>query len=71
VNFQEAVHSAPAVNAKVAKHQRFGEDRMDKVPVKMREWIGPALATLGFVLELQPPAEPSARYALLTVPTWK
>jgi hypothetical protein len=23
-----------------------------KVPVKMREWIGPALATPGFVLEL-------------------
>src|ERR1700733_12894551 len=29
-----------------------------KVPVKMREWIGPALATPGFVLELQPPAQP-------------
>src|SRR5712671_5316933 len=48
-----------------------------KVPVKMREWIGPALATPGFVLELQPPAQPhrcvavEARYALLTVPTWK
>src|SRR4030081_3980520 len=24
----------------------------------MREWIGPALATPGFVLELQPPAQP-------------
>src|SRR4030088_367666 len=29
-----------------------------KVPVKMREWIGSALATPGFVLELQPPAQP-------------
>src|ERR1700675_1220589 len=29
-----------------------------KVPVKMREWIAPALATPGFVLELQPPAQP-------------
>src|SRR5258705_127616 len=29
-----------------------------EVPVKMREWIGPALATPGFVLELPPPAEP-------------
>jgi hypothetical protein len=28
------------------------------VPVKMREWIGPALATPGFMLELQPPAQP-------------
>src|SRR4030081_1471157 len=29
-----------------------------KVPVKMREWIGPALASPGFVLDLQPPAQP-------------
>src|SRR6266404_4458470 len=29
-----------------------------KVPVKMREWIAPALSTPGFVLELQPPAQP-------------
>src|SRR6266480_5236488 len=29
-----------------------------KVPVKMREWIGPALASPGLVLELQPPAQP-------------
>src|SRR5258708_29860314 len=29
-----------------------------KVPVKMRGWIGPALATPGFVLELQPLAQP-------------
>src|SRR5258708_8415579 len=29
-----------------------------EVPVKMREWIGPALATPGSVLELQPPAQP-------------
>src|SRR6478672_652087 len=29
-----------------------------EVPVEMREWIGPALATPGFVLELQPPAQP-------------
>src|SRR5580700_9421576 len=29
-----------------------------KVPVKMREWIAPALSTSGFVLELQPPAQP-------------
>ena len=29
-----------------------------KVPVKMREWIAPALATPGFMLELQPPAQP-------------
>src|SRR5215813_12227940 len=29
VNFQEVVHSAQAVNADVAKPQRFAEDRMD------------------------------------------
>src|SRR5262249_24419901 len=29
VNFQEVVHSAQVVNAEVAKHQRFAEDRMD------------------------------------------
>jgi transposase InsO family protein len=29
VNFQEVVHSAPAVNADVAKQKRFAEDRMD------------------------------------------
>src|SRR5712664_1578988 len=29
-----------------------------KVPIKMREWISPALAAPGFVLELQPPAQP-------------
>src|SRR6202030_3997630 len=27
-----------------------------EVPVKMREWIAPALASPGFVLEAQPPA---------------
>src|SRR5205823_2042562 len=32
-----------------------------EVPVKMREWIGPALATPGFVLDLQPPAQPHRR----------
>src|ERR1700730_6191072 len=29
-----------------------------KVPVKMRERIGPALASPGFVLDAQPPAQP-------------
>src|SRR6266540_1116175 len=29
-----------------------------KVPVKMREWIGPALATPDLVLDAQPPAQP-------------
>jgi hypothetical protein len=29
VNFQEVVHSALIVNAEVAKHQRFAENRMD------------------------------------------
>ena len=29
-----------------------------EVPVKVREWISPALASPGFVLELQPPAQP-------------
>src|ERR1700692_2671250 len=35
-----------------------------KVPVKMRKWISPALATPGFVLELQPPAQPHRCVAL-------
>src|SRR5207237_5279399 len=29
-----------------------------KVPVKVREWIAPALASPGFVLDAQPPAQP-------------
>src|SRR3979490_3647341 len=29
-----------------------------EVPVKVREWIGPALASPGFVLDAQPPAQP-------------
>src|ERR1700686_1964872 len=29
-----------------------------EVPVKVREWIGPGLASLGFVLDAQPPAQP-------------
>src|SRR6202163_3730766 len=29
-----------------------------KVPVKVREWITPALASPGFVLDAQPPAQP-------------
>src|SRR5258708_27328234 len=29
-----------------------------KVPVKVREWIGPALASPDLVLEAQPPAQP-------------
>ena len=35
-----------------------------EVPVKMREWIGPALATPGFVLGLQPPAQPNCCVAV-------
>ena len=48
-----------------------------KVPLKMREWIGPALASPDLVLDAQPPAQPHScvgverRYALVTVPTWK
>ena len=48
-----------------------------EVPVEMREWIGPALASPDLVLELEPPAQPhsrvavSARYALRVVPTLK
>jgi hypothetical protein len=37
---------------------RWHFDLRPKVPVEMREWIGPAVATPGFVLELQPPAQP-------------
>ena len=46
-----------------------------EVPVKVREWIRPALASPDRVLEAQPPAQPhsgvvsSARYAFVTVPT--
>jgi hypothetical protein len=29
-----------------------------EVPVKVREWISPALASPGFVLDAQPPAQP-------------
>ena len=29
MNFQEVVHSVRTVNAEVAKHQQFAEDRMD------------------------------------------
>src|SRR5262245_35346711 len=32
-----------------------------EVPVKMREWIGPALASPDLVLEAQPPAQPHSR----------
>src|SRR5262249_15589093 len=33
-----------------------GQAYESKVPVKVREWIGPALASPDFVLEPQPPA---------------
>src|ERR1700726_3058758 len=29
-----------------------------EVPIKVRKWIGPALASPGFVLDAQPPAQP-------------
>src|SRR5216684_3084279 len=29
-----------------------------EMPVKVREWIAPALASPGFVLDAQPPAQP-------------
>src|SRR5882724_12154643 len=35
-----------------------GQAYEPEVPVKVREWISPALASPGFVLELQPPAQP-------------
>src|ERR1700752_2814032 len=35
-----------------------------EVPVKEREWIGPALASPDFVLDAQPPAQPHHRVAV-------
>jgi hypothetical protein len=35
-----------------------GETYELKVPVKVREWIGPALASSDLVLDAQPPAQP-------------
>ena len=48
-----------------------------KVPVEVREWIHPALASPDLMLEAQPPAQPHSRvvvdrrYAFETVPTSK
>jgi hypothetical protein len=35
-----------------------------EVPVKLREWIAPALASPDFVLESEPPAQPHSRVAV-------
>jgi hypothetical protein len=35
-----------------------GQAYEPEVPVKVREWIGPALASPDLVLEAQPPAQP-------------
>jgi hypothetical protein len=35
-----------------------------EVPVKVREWIAPALAPPDFVLEAQPPAQPRRRVGI-------
>ena len=48
-----------------------------EVPVKVRKWISPALASPDLVLEAQPPAQPHSGVvvdrpaALITVPTSK
>jgi hypothetical protein len=36
----------------------LGQSYEPEVPVEVREWIAPALASAAFVLEPQPPAQP-------------
>jgi hypothetical protein len=40
---------------------KLGQAYEPEVPVKVREWIAPALASPDVVLEAQPPAQPHSR----------
>ena len=40
---------------------KLGQTYEPEVPVEVREWIAPALASPDLVLEAQPPAQPHSR----------
>src|SRR5262249_17161292 len=40
---------------------KLGQAYEPEMPVKMREWIAPALASADLLLEAQPPAQPHSR----------